>query len=106
MTAPAVEQAAYDVWFEALRSQVGDQHASWCTKVGCDGVCATSETFGRYRLDAVLPREASTPVLTLTDLTSGDKVELPASVAAKISGLAGAWASPAALPDPAFRPRP
>jgi len=107
MNARAAEQLSYAEFFASLRAQVGEMHATWCTRRPCDGVCGTSEIVGggRYRLSATLPLDATAPTLALTDLASGAEIDLT-EMAQQISGLMGSWSSPVTLPPAEFRPRP
>lgn len=106
MTAPTAESALF-AW---LRATVGEQHAHWCTRRPCDGVCSTTVTVTgdeghRYQVTAELGHGATAPTMTVTDEWTGRAVTLDASVVGQIAGLAATWSTPDSLPTPGMRPQ-
>ncbi|MEU8158108.1 hypothetical protein AB0B94_31020 [Micromonospora sp. NPDC048986] len=96
--------------FAMLRGAVGEQHAHWCTRRPCNGVCTTTVTVTgdegrRYQLTAELPHGAPAPTMTVADEWTGQRLTLDASAVQQIAGLVAGWSARESQPTPGMRPQ-
>ena len=100
-TSPSPADGDWPFW---LRSDTGEQHASFCPdRVACTGVCR--EVVDLDGATAVFSLPAGLPPQVEIATATG-RVVLPAEVMTQVARLALARTHPAGIPHPGMRRRP